>query len=61
VLKVILHNEIPGALISVLYSKYLIQSCVYHNEVSSKLKFGILQGKQTVYSCHHCLICYVGW
>ena len=54
--KAILHNEIREALISVLYSKYLIQSCVYHNEVSIKLKFGILQGKQTVYICHHCLL-----
>jgi hypothetical protein len=51
----ILHNEIPEALISVLYSKYLIQSCMYQNEVISKLKFGILKGKQTVYSCHHYL------
>jgi hypothetical protein len=54
-LKMILHNEVPEALISVLYSKYLIQSCVYQNEVNSKLKFGILQGKQTVYSWYHCL------
>lgn len=44
----ILHNEISEALISELYSKYLIQSCVYQNEVNSKLKFGILQGKQTL-------------
>jgi len=51
----ILHDEIPEALISVLYSKYLIQSCMYQNEVNIKLKFGILPGKQTVCSCCNCL------